>query len=200
VLERRDRILAAATELFSLNGYGATTMSDVVTVVGGSKATLYRYFPSKEALLRATLDKIAGEEAERFSAFLDRNAAIDKRIGVFCRDYMRHLSRPDIIKIRRLTRAEAGRSDIGRRIYEEMVVPAWRRIADVIGEAMTSGALRKADPWRAAMHLKSLLEGDLPELLVSDFVDPAPDARVAALAAEVADVFLRAYAPEHVPR
>jgi hypothetical protein len=77
-----------------------------------------------------------------------------------------------------------------------MVVPAWARIAAMIEQAMDDGALRQADPWRATMHLKSLIEGYLPDLLAGDAIDPVEPAVVRDLAADVADVFLRAFRPE----
>jgi AcrR family transcriptional regulator len=83
VADRRQRILTAAANLFAAKGYSSATMSDVVAVVGGSKATLYRHFPSKEALLRATLEMAAAAETDRLQALLDRKDPIADRIRDF---------------------------------------------------------------------------------------------------------------------
>jgi TetR/AcrR family transcriptional regulator, mexJK operon transcriptional repressor len=56
--KRRERILAAATELFLQNGYGATSIDSIVECSGGSKATIYSYFPTKDDLFRAVVDLI----------------------------------------------------------------------------------------------------------------------------------------------
>jgi TetR/AcrR family transcriptional repressor of mexJK operon len=56
--KRRERILAAATELFLQNGYGATSIDSIVERSGGSKATVYSYFPTKDDLFRAVVDLI----------------------------------------------------------------------------------------------------------------------------------------------
>ena len=53
---RRERILSAATELFLDNGYGDTSIDAIVERSGGSKATLYSYFPAKDELFRAVID------------------------------------------------------------------------------------------------------------------------------------------------
>ena len=50
---RRLRILEAATRLFLDEGYGQATTNALVRIVGGSKATLYSHFPSKEQLFGA---------------------------------------------------------------------------------------------------------------------------------------------------
>ncbi|MEU7003220.1 TetR/AcrR family transcriptional regulator [Nonomuraea sp. NPDC046570] len=52
---RRQQILDAAHELFSLRGYRGASMRDVAAQVGLSMAGLLHYFPSKEDLLEAVL-------------------------------------------------------------------------------------------------------------------------------------------------
>lgn len=47
----RARIVQAAIDVFTTRGFDAATMDEVAQRVGVSKAALYRYFPSKNALL-----------------------------------------------------------------------------------------------------------------------------------------------------
>lgn len=53
--ERRDHIIAVAAEVFAQDGYGASSMSTIARRLGGSKATLYKYFSSKEHLFEAVM-------------------------------------------------------------------------------------------------------------------------------------------------
>jgi AcrR family transcriptional regulator len=46
----RDQIVAAATEHFRLYGYEKTTVSDLAKAVGFSKAYIYKFFESKQAI------------------------------------------------------------------------------------------------------------------------------------------------------
>ena len=46
----RDQIVAAATEHFSRYGYDKTTVSDLAKAVGFSKAYIYKFFESKQAI------------------------------------------------------------------------------------------------------------------------------------------------------
>jgi AcrR family transcriptional regulator len=46
----RDQIVAAANEHFSRYGYGKTTVSDLAKAIGFSKAYIYRFFESKQAI------------------------------------------------------------------------------------------------------------------------------------------------------
>lgn len=46
----RDQIVVAATEHFSRYGYGKTTVSDLAKSIGFSKAYIYKFFSSKQAI------------------------------------------------------------------------------------------------------------------------------------------------------
>ncbi|GAA3485210.1 TetR/AcrR family transcriptional regulator [Streptomyces yanii] len=54
----RERILAAATELFTAQGINATGMEQLTSVAGVSKRTLYTHFDSKDALVHAYLQEL----------------------------------------------------------------------------------------------------------------------------------------------
>lgn len=56
-----ERILEAAREVFARDGIRAARMGRVADAAGCSRATLYRYFPNKEALLHAYMEQIAQE-------------------------------------------------------------------------------------------------------------------------------------------
>ncbi|HEU4775646.1 MAG TPA: TetR/AcrR family transcriptional regulator [Telluria sp.] len=48
--EVRDQIVAAATDHFRLYGYEKTTVSDLAKAIGFSKAYIYKFFVSKQAI------------------------------------------------------------------------------------------------------------------------------------------------------
>jgi AcrR family transcriptional regulator len=65
--ERRQKILAAASDLFGANPYDSVQMRDVAARAEVGKPTLYRYFPSKEELFlevfKSGLDRLDSEVA-----------------------------------------------------------------------------------------------------------------------------------------
>ncbi len=61
--ERREQILAAATEAFARAGFAATSLDDVAAQAGISRAILYRHFDSKTGLYRAVLDRVCARLA-----------------------------------------------------------------------------------------------------------------------------------------
>jgi len=54
--QTHDNILGSALELFAEKGYHSTTIQDIATAVGISRATLYQYFESKEQLFVELLE------------------------------------------------------------------------------------------------------------------------------------------------
>jgi AcrR family transcriptional regulator len=60
----RERILAAASELFYFNGINATGVERIATKASVSKRTLYQHFPSKTALVEEYLRRLRQEAAE----------------------------------------------------------------------------------------------------------------------------------------
>lgn len=61
----RDQIVAAATEHFRLYGYEKTTVSDLAKAIGFSKAYIYKFFESKQAIGEAICTNCTREiEAE----------------------------------------------------------------------------------------------------------------------------------------
>lgn len=55
--QRREQLLAAATEAFAHAGFAATGLEDVAEAAGISRAILYRHFDSKAELYRAALER-----------------------------------------------------------------------------------------------------------------------------------------------
>ena len=70
-----EQILDAAGALFAEHGVAAVTVADVATAAGCSRATLYRYFDSRDALRSAYVHRearrIGAEVAEGLSAIDD---------------------------------------------------------------------------------------------------------------------------------
>lgn len=72
-------ILEGAAQRFALDGAQAS-MSDVATAAGVARATVYRYFPNREALLDALVQASASEVDDRLtSARID---AVDPEEGI----------------------------------------------------------------------------------------------------------------------
>lgn len=65
----RDRIVERALELFTANGYAATTIDEIATAAGTTRVTFYAYYPSRMDLMKdfmarvnAVLDRANGPD------------------------------------------------------------------------------------------------------------------------------------------
>ena len=78
----RDQIVAAAHEYFAHYGYAKTTVSDLAREIGFSKAYIYRFFESKqaigEAIVSECLDEILAKVREAVEAGRDANDKLRK--------------------------------------------------------------------------------------------------------------------------
>src|SRR5690625_6774109 len=66
--ERKTEILDAAEHLFTTKGYSETTVNDILKIVGVAKGTFYYYFPSKEEVMHAIVERFIDVEVQRAEA------------------------------------------------------------------------------------------------------------------------------------
>jgi TetR/AcrR family transcriptional regulator, fatty acid metabolism regulator protein len=71
--DTRERILDAALNIFSNKGYHDTRIDEIVSESGTSKGSIYFYFPNKEKLFVALVDKFAGLLERKVTESVDTN-------------------------------------------------------------------------------------------------------------------------------
>src|SRR5262245_23867158 len=83
--ERQTEILDAAQGLFLSRGYDATTVNDLLNVVGLSKGAFYHHFSSKEDVLQALTWRMAEQGLAALSPIIERQdlGPLEKLKGLF---------------------------------------------------------------------------------------------------------------------
>jgi AcrR family transcriptional regulator len=191
---KRQAILEAATEVFREVGFERASMSEIRSRIGGSKATLYNYFPSKEKLFFEVMYQAKEHELGAITAALNPEAGdLKQELLHFGQRLLPILYSPEAIAIRRLAIAELGHSDIGKVVFEGSGLPMEKRVAEFLRTAMKSGLLRTADPKIAAMHLLSLLESELLQRVLMGVMDTVKPAAVKGAVQRAVEVFLSGY-------
>lgn len=61
--ERTEELLTAATELFLKHGYDGATMAEISAAAGVAPANVYWYFPSKDDIFSAVMNRMLTREA-----------------------------------------------------------------------------------------------------------------------------------------
>ncbi|WP_295688317.1 TetR/AcrR family transcriptional regulator [uncultured Nevskia sp.] len=80
----RDQIVTAAGEHFSRYGYGKTTVSDLASSIGFSKAYIYKFFESKQAIGEAICSNtLASISSEVMASIAEGRTATDKLRRMF---------------------------------------------------------------------------------------------------------------------
>jgi len=194
--EKRREIVDVASELFEEHGFERTSMSMISERLGGSKATLYGYFKSKEQLLAAVLLYDVTDQADRLMNELLSSDDLREGLIKLGVAYMtRRLSSVPIANVRMVANQPSD-STLGKEFFERVLEPAWQRLARRFELMMDQGLLKRADPWVAAMHWKGLNEWDMFEKRLLGAIR-GPDLVVINRASTLAaDAFLQLYGPE----
>ena len=195
---RREAILEVASEVFLELGFERASIAEIVRRIGGSKSTIYGYYPSKEALFQA-VTLAAGERHIR-TAF-DELAAHDIRSGVhgvlgsFCNKLVQFLCSPQMQATHRMVLAEAGHSNMGELFYEAGPGRGACELAEFLRAAMDNGHLRTEDPQVAALQLFSLLNAETQVRWYYRNPPRLTEQEMQGVAERALATFARAYAP-----
>lgn len=158
---KREAIVEAAAAVFFEAGFEGASMSQIAARAGGSKRTLYGYFPSKEELFLA----VAHGEAERFlepivAALSQTTDELPVALQRFGEEVLGFLCSPHSVSMWQTIIGVAGRSDIGAQFYATGPDRGIAQVSAFIKQQMDQGRLRQADPHTTARHLAALLEAE----------------------------------------
>jgi AcrR family transcriptional regulator len=158
---KRDAIVEAASAVFLASGFEGASMAEIAARVGGSKATLYGYFASKEELFLEVTHHEARRHIEPiFAALAQDQEDLGKALQRFGERTLTVLCGEQSIRARRAIIAESGRSDIGLRFFETGPKRGLLELSAFLDKQVASGKLRPCDTFVAARHLTALLEAE----------------------------------------
>lgn len=196
---RREAILEVASQVFLEFGFERASMAEIVHRIGGSKSTIYGYYPSKEALFLA-VTKAAGERHIQ-SAF-DELAAHDIRVGIrevlgkFSEKLAVLMCSPELAATHRMVLAEAGHSNVGELFYEAGPKRGITDIAEFFRRAMEQGCMRQGDPTVAAQQFIALVQAEIQPRWYYKALSPLADEQIKDMAGRAMLTFANAYALE----
>jgi len=155
---RREDILAAAVVVYAEVGYRGSSLREIARRVGMTHAGLLYYFPSKEALLAAVLERRDAEDVER--EHLSGPPGLDAllRLVALAAHNVRH---PGIVDLYSRLAAEAVAENHPAHDYFEQHYGMARGYAAESFHALADrGELREGvDPDLAALNFVALMDG-----------------------------------------
>ena len=183
--------MSAATKLFLSDGYGETSIDAIVEKSGGSKATLYSYYPTKADLFRAVVDSIVTTQEGPVLGSLEnvRETLVtfsEHRLGIVFSSNHRALMRLIISERDRFP-------DIARMYYEQGPLHSHMVLRDYFEILIERGVLdiRSAD--EACEFFRGML---LHQLYIEQLylgASPLSAEELGVKARHVVDRFLEAY-------
>jgi AcrR family transcriptional regulator len=215
---RRQALLEAARAVFQEVGFDHASMDQVAARAGNSKATLYRYFDSKETLFTELVTESANAQGGGMMALLHRSggaapdleltsgvavanpmldpaAPVDSTLAKFGHYILHDFHTPEALGVQRMVIAAAANPAIGRTYYEQGPARATQYLAGYFSAVIAAGKLRPADAHVMACHFYGLLESEVHQAGLFNVLTRLDDARITATVGRALDVFLRAYGP-----
>jgi AcrR family transcriptional regulator len=162
--QRREHILTSAWRCFSRDGFHATSMDDIIAATGMSSSAVYRYFRSKEQIIRASAEKGVAGVRDIYAALLDRNPCPDpaETLTLLMAELHRRTDDPDydITRIALQTWAETLRDPVLHHRARQLYVDTLEHIAELAQRWRDNGYLPPdADTKAVATTLLSTMYG-----------------------------------------
>lgn len=107
--KRRAVIVETARRAFLDHGYSATSMSAIADELGGSKATLWSHFASKEELFIAVVDAQVALFASAMEDALEGGPFSTAVLRRYCQRFLSMLMQPDAVALFRVIMGDGGR-------------------------------------------------------------------------------------------
>ncbi|MEI8050369.1 MAG: TetR/AcrR family transcriptional regulator [Actinomycetes bacterium] len=170
-----NRILDEALESFGNRGYDATSLDALAGQLQISKQTILYWFPSKEALMAAVVDRSATELISAVEASLERAGEGWVRVEAIVRSVFRLASRrPALLGLLREV-ARLGPPQATR--MTEALDPMVQRATVFLEAEMDAGRMRRSDPRLLLLAMYSTVIGMVTEVEVLRALGEVPSAR-----------------------
>ncbi|QJP16688.1 TetR/AcrR family transcriptional regulator [Starkeya sp. ORNL1] len=157
------QLLEAAHALFLDQPYDTVSTDAIVKEAKVSKATLYAYFPSKEALFAALVSDKCGQTAQAIWESASASDDVEEVLRTIAQNFMAMFATGDALAFYRSIIAQVPRfPELGRIFYESGPKVLQERIESFLRDASERGDMAIPDPKLAAMQFLQLISVDVP--------------------------------------
>ncbi len=195
---RRQAILEVAREVFMEDGYAMASMSAIASRVGGSKGTLYNYFPSKQELFEAVIrNECDLKQAAMFDSLEAEGEDVEAALREVGRRYVSMMLSEQSVLLSRVVIAETTRlPGLGHVLYQAGPKRGRVRLAAYVRGQMQAGRLRAGDAERMVDQYCDMCLSPLYRQRLMNVIAPPSDAVVAETVDAALAVIMAAYRPE----
>jgi AcrR family transcriptional regulator len=186
----RDQIVEAAHEYFAHYGYAKTTVSDLAREIGFSKAYIYRFFESKQAIGEAIVGECLGEILAKVREAVDSGTDATDKLRKFAKT-VTSASIDLAFNDRKIYEVAAHASSENWAPVQAYVERLQAILEDILREGRENGQFERKTPideTRRAIYYALLLFID--PVFLQRTIDLLPDAQT-----EVTNLILRSLSP-----
>lgn len=200
---RRAAILTVAGQTFLRQGYSDASMDRIAAEVGGSKSTLYRYFPSKAALFAAYVEEVGTLPWAALATVNVEGKTPEAVLQETAQAYLDLILAPSALAVTRLVMSEIGRfPEIGRIFYERGIQRTERQITAILQRLAERSDAPEWDCLArpgAAAYVRALCEAGLHERCMWGVDEPLSQDDIINVARQAVAYFLHGWSGQ-IPR
>ncbi|TRC81733.1 TetR/AcrR family transcriptional regulator [Mesorhizobium sp. WSM4307] len=150
----RARILEMAEEQFRRIGYHKTSVTDIAAELGMSSANVYRFFPSKGAIIEAICGRVVNEVAQIAFAIARTSAPASEKLNRLL-SAIHHHGTTTLIKEKRMHDMIVAAMQENRAIIKAHIERLISIFEVIIREGIEAGEFKVEDPAEAARAVKT---------------------------------------------
>ena len=148
--DTKERILAAALEMFSQKGYAGTNIRELSESLGLVKSAMYRHFESKDAIWNTLLDELIAYYEARFGSTEHLPPvpdSLEELITTTMRMVNFTIRDETVVKTRKMLTIEQFRDERARDLATKYFLTGLRDMfTQIFAGMMDKGLLRRDDP------------------------------------------------------
>lgn len=156
---RHAALLEAAQAVFLEQGYEGASIEEIVRRVGGSKASLYSYFGSKENLFWEVLNQLSDRFMTELAVPTQADEDIEGTLAAIGRRFLTIFLDPQRCRLFRTMIAESARFPDLSRAFFERGMRARRAVANYLQLQHEAGRIDCPNAEMAAMQFLELVKG-----------------------------------------
>ncbi|MBT8040151.1 MAG: TetR/AcrR family transcriptional regulator [Gammaproteobacteria bacterium] len=195
--EKHRKIMQAAMELFTQNGFEGTSVDLIAEAAGVSKQTVYSHFGCKETLFGLAISskcKMSGIEPEA----IDADAPPERVLPEIAVRFLDLINSPEALGVHAICTGSAeSHPELGLVYFERGPLATVHAVSHYLEAQVRAGHLQIDDPESAAWQFLCMIKAE-SHMRVQFNLEPMDKGMEDKYVASCVAMFLRAYMPGHL--
>ena len=191
-MAKREKILAAASQLFLQHGFEGVSMNELTRRVGGSKTNAYTYFGNKEGLFAAVVEFLSTAALRPLKDLEVSDLPLEQALKTLARTYLDVILEEQVLALHRLMIAESARfPQLSRVWFTSGPEAVYRIVAAYIAKQQRAGQLKLGNPRRGAALFLDMITFDVHHRTLLGLAPRPSRAELDKLIEDGVETFLR---------